>query len=92
MPINAGIRSDVTLGLKTKRFWAASVNAAVVTLLGIASATAVRLTDGAHRVADPYAFCREVLTTALVALGVERIEAARLAKTAMDNRRKELKP
>ena len=25
MPINAGIRSDVTLGLKTKRFWAASI-------------------------------------------------------------------
>lgn len=92
MPINAGIRSDVTLGLKTKRFWAASVNAAVVTLLGMASSAAMRLTDAAHRVADPYAFSSEVLTTALVALGLKRGEAARFAKTAMDNRRKELKP
>jgi AcrR family transcriptional regulator len=92
MPINAGIRSDVTLGLKTKRFWAASVNAAVVTLLGMASSAAMRLTDAAHRVADPYAFSSEVLTTALVALGLKRSEAARFAKTAMDNRRKELKP
>jgi AcrR family transcriptional regulator len=92
MPINAGVRSDVTLGLKTKRFWVASVNAAVVTLLGMASAAAMRLTDAAHRVADPYAFSSEVLTTALVALGLKRIEAAHLAKTAMDIRRKELRP
>jgi AcrR family transcriptional regulator len=92
MPINAGVRSDVTLGLKTKRFWVASVNAAVVTLLGMASAAAMRLTDAAHRVADPYAFSSEVLTTALVALGLKPIEAARLAKTAMEIRRKELRP
>jgi hypothetical protein len=52
----------------------------------------MRLTDAAHRVADPYAFSSEVLTTALVALGLKRIEAAHLAKTAMDIRRKELRP
>ena len=92
MPINAGIRSDVTLGLKTKRFWVASVNASVVSLLGMASAAAMRLTDAAHRVAEPYTFSRDVLATALVALGIGQAEAGRLAKSAMDVRRKEQKP
>jgi AcrR family transcriptional regulator len=91
MPINAGIRGDVMLGLKAKRFWVASVDAAVVALLGIAIAAEMRLTDTMHRVSDPYAFAIQSLTTALVTLGLKQTEAARLAKTAMETRRKELK-
>ncbi len=94
MPINAGIRGDVMLGLKTKRFWAASLNAAVVTLLGMAI---VRPQCGCPtpRIASPILRLREPksLTTALVALGLKQTEAARFAKTAMDNAPEgELKP
>jgi AcrR family transcriptional regulator len=91
MPINAGIRNDVMLGLKTRRFWVASVNASVVSVLGMASAAAMRLTDAAHPVGEPYTFAKDLLATALVALGVGQAEASRLAKTAMDVRRKEQK-
>jgi hypothetical protein len=91
MPINAGIRGDVMLGQKTKRFWVASIDAAVVALLGIAIATEMRLTDTVHRVHEPYAFATQALTTALVTLGLKQTEAMGLAKTAMETRRKELK-
>src|SRR6476620_7489252 len=43
-PINAGIRGDVTLGTNTKRFSVASIDAAVVALIGIAVASVMRLT------------------------------------------------
>jgi len=91
MPINAGIRGDVMLGSNTKRFWAASIDAAVVALLGVAVATVMRLTDSVHRVSQPYAFAMQSLTTALVALGVGQTEAVRMARTAIENRRKEMK-
>jgi AcrR family transcriptional regulator len=88
-PINAGIRGDVALGVKTKRFAVTSVNASVVALLGIAMSAGMRLSDPKHRVTDPYTFAAEVVATALVALGVKSAEAVRLAKTAMDARKKE---
>lgn len=88
-PINAGIRGDVALGVKTKRFAVTSVNASVVALLGIAMSAGMRLSDPKHRVTDPYTFAAEVVATALVALGVKSAEAARLAKIAMDARKKE---
>ena len=88
-PINAGIRGDVVLGVKTKRFAVTSVNASVVALLGIAMSAGMRLSDPKHRVPDPYTFAADVVATALVALGVKPAEAARLAKTAMDARKKE---
>ncbi|MFM9865329.1 MAG: TetR/AcrR family transcriptional regulator [Micropepsaceae bacterium] len=91
-PINAGIKGDVALGHKTKRFAGASLNAAVVATLGIAMSAGMRLSDAKHRVGDPYAFATEILATALVALGLKQTEAARLAKTAMDARRQEAKP
>jgi AcrR family transcriptional regulator len=90
-PINAGIKGDVALGQKTKRFAGASLNAAVVATLGIAMSAGMRLSDAKHRVADPYAFAAEVVATALVALGLKQPEATRLAKTAMDARKKEAK-
>ena len=91
-PINAGIRGDVTLGVKTTRFTVASVSAAVVVLLGIAMSAGMRLSDPKHRVPDPYTFAAEVIATALVALGLKPTEAMRLAKTAMDARKKEQTP
>lgn len=88
-PINAGIRGDVEMGVKSKRFTVASVNAAVVAMIGIAMSTAMHLTDAKRRVADPLAFAAEALTTALAALGVKQAEAARLAAAATTARRKE---
>lgn len=88
-PINAGIRGDVAMGVRAKRFAVASVNAAVVALIGIAMSTAMHLTDAKRRVAEPYAFAAEALTTALASLGVKQAEAARLAAAAMNARRKE---
>ncbi len=91
-PINAGIRGDIVLGQKSKRFAVASVNAAVVATLGIAMSAGMRLSDTKHRVAEPFAFAADTLAMALIALGTKHAEAARLAKTAMDARKKESKP
>ena len=91
-PINAGIRGDVALGVKTKRFTVMSVNAATVATLGIAMSAGMRLSDNTHRVAEPYSFATEIIATALAALGMKQAEAQRLAKTAMENRKKELAP
>jgi AcrR family transcriptional regulator len=89
-PINAGIRGDVALGVKTKRFTVSSVNAATVATLGIAMSAGMRLSDQKRPVADPHAFAAEIIATALAALGVKPVEAMRLAKTATESRRKEL--
>ncbi len=91
-PINAGIRGDIALGQKSKRFTVASLNVAVVATLGIAMSAGMRLSDTTHRVAEPFAFAADIVATALVALGLKQAEAARLAKTAMDARKKESKP
>ncbi|MFM9865789.1 MAG: TetR/AcrR family transcriptional regulator, partial [Micropepsaceae bacterium] len=61
-PINAGIRGDIAMGVKSKRFAVASVNAAVVAMIGIAMSTALHLTDARRRVVEPYAFAAEALT------------------------------
>ncbi len=91
-PINAGIRGDVAMGEKTKRFTVASVNAATVATIGIAMSAGMRLSDETRPVPEPFAFAAEVVATALTALGMKLPEAQRLAKTAMDNRKKELAP
>lgn len=91
-PINAGIRGDVAMGAKTKRFVTASVNAATVALIGIAMSAGMRLSEGTRRAPDPFGFAAEIVATALTALGLKPAEAIRLAKTAMDTRKKELAP
>jgi AcrR family transcriptional regulator len=91
-PINAGIRGDVVLGIKTKRFAVTSINAATVAMIGIAMSAGMRLSDAAHPVADPFAFAADIVATALIALGLKQTEAQRIAKTAMDTRKKELAP
>lgn len=91
-PINAGIRGDVAMGLKAKRFAVASVNAATVATLGIAMSAGMRLSDEKRRVPEPYAFAAEVIATALAALGVKQAEATRVAAAAMTARKKEASP
>lgn len=89
-PINAGIRGDVAMGVRSKRFAVASVNAATVATIGIALSAAMRLGDAARPVPDPFAFAADIVATALAGLGVKQAEAARLAKAAMNTRKKEL--
>ncbi|MBP6012934.1 MAG: TetR/AcrR family transcriptional regulator [Alphaproteobacteria bacterium] len=89
-PINAGIRGDIAMGMKSKRFAVASVNAAVVAMIGIAMSTALHLTDTTRRVAEPYAFAAEALATALLALGMKQADAVRIANAAVNNRRKDI--
>jgi AcrR family transcriptional regulator len=91
-PINAGIRGDITSGVKSKRFAVASVNAATVATLGIAMSAGMRLSEETRPVPEPFAFAAEIVATALAALGMKLLEAQRLAKTAMDNRKKEPAP
>jgi AcrR family transcriptional regulator len=87
-PINAGLRGDVVLGLKSKRFTAPSANAAVVTIIGAAMAAIMRLTDG-QRDANPKNFAAEIIAVILVSLGLKQPEATRLANAAMAARKKD---
>lgn len=87
--INAGIRNDIALGIKAKRFAVISVNAAVVTIMGAAMSAMMRLSDAAHRMADASAFAAEIMATCLVALGMKPADATRLAFSAMSERKKE---
>lgn len=89
-PINAGIRGDVALGIKTKRFAVTSINAATVATIGIAMSAGMRLSDTTRPVPNPFAFAAEIVATALISLGLKQVEAQRLAKAAMDTRKKEL--
>jgi hypothetical protein len=90
-PINAGIRGDIALGLKTKRFTAVSLQAATVAIIGAATAAIVRLSAiGAGRVTGgPSVFAADVITMMLVALGLKQSEAASIAKAAVTARTKE---
>ncbi len=87
--INAGIRNDLALGLKGKRFWAASLNAALIVTIGTVMSAMSRITDAINPLASPHAFSIEVVTTVLVALGMEKSAAARISTLAMNDRRKE---
>lgn len=89
-PINAGIRSDIALGMKTKVFSVASLNTAVVVMLGIAMSVAMRLTEDAPPVMDQFEFATDAIVMALISLGVKQADALRLAKTAMESRKKEI--
>ncbi len=89
--INAGVRSDIALGLSSKRFWARSLSAAVVTTLGAAMSAIMRLTDRNRRVSQPFEFSADIIATVLVALGLKPASAGRLATTAIEFHKKESK-
>lgn len=88
-PINAGIRSDIVLGQKTKVFSVPSLNAAVVVTLGSAMSAAMRITETTLPVEAPYDFAADAIAVALAGLGMKPAEAQRLARTTMDSRRKD---
>jgi len=90
--INAGIKGDIVLGLKTKRFTAVSLNASVVTVIGGVLSAIVRLTDSNHRVPDQHAFAADVIATLLITLGLKSAESIKIAGAAVAARKRELKP
>jgi AcrR family transcriptional regulator len=91
-PINAGLRSDIVLGLKSKRFAATSLDAAVVIVIGGTMAAVLRLSDANNgRIGEQYAFATDVIATLLVSLGLKQAEAMRLADAAAKARREEPK-
>ncbi len=89
--MNAGLRGDVALGLKSKRFSTASLDAAVVAVIGGTMAAILRLSDTTgKRVDDPYGFATGIVASLLVLLGLKQLEASRLAAAAMNARKEEL--
>ena len=90
--MNAGVRGDIVLGLKTKRFTVVALNASVVTIIGGVLSATVRLSDTNHRVPDPYGFATNVIATLLITLGLKPAEASRIAGAAIAARKKEQKP
>lgn len=88
-PINAGIRSDIVLGQKTKVFNVPSPNAAVVVTLGSAMSGALRIAEAEQPVSNAYEFAGDVIAIALSGLGMKPAEALRLARNTMDLRRKD---
>lgn len=85
-PLNDGLRGDLVMGFKSKRFNAPSETAAVLTVIGGVLAAVSRLSDTEHRVPDPYALAGEVIATLLVSLGLNDDEAIRLANAAVTAR------
>lgn len=90
--INAGVKGDIVLGIKTKRFTAVSLNASVVTVIGGVLSATVRLSDTNHRVPDQHAFAADVIATLLITLGLKSAESIKIAGTAVAARKRELKP
>jgi AcrR family transcriptional regulator len=89
MPINTGIRNDITLGIDAGVFLVPSVSAAVVATIGSAMSALIRLSQPGRPVDDPHGLATQVIEIALAGLGVERREAQRLSRAAMNSRRKE---
>ena len=94
MPINAGIRGDVTLGVKTKRFVGPSRSIAAVVALHRHRAGPPQcvLTDAAHRVADAVRLRQRGADAAWSRCGLKQTRGRARRKTAIESRRKELKP
>lgn len=92
MPINAGIRTDVMLGIDESLFRVPSVGAAVVATIGSAMSALIRLSQPGRPVDDPHGLATEVIEIVLAGLGVDRRDAQRLARAAMNSRRMETEP
>jgi len=89
MPINTGIRKDVSLGVEAGVFHVPSVSAAVVSTIGSVMSALIRLSQPTRPLDDPHGFATEIIEIVLASLGVARREAQRLASAAMNSRRKE---
>jgi AcrR family transcriptional regulator len=89
--INAGLRGDIERGQQSKRFWAASTSASVVTIIGGIMIAIMHLSGtSTGRNFDAHAFASDVIATLLLALGLKQTEATRLAVAAMKSRKKEM--
>jgi len=86
-PINDGIRGDILAGIEGGAFHVASVSASVVATIGIVMSAGMRLSDAGQPVGQPHRFARDIITTALVALGVKPAAAERLSAAAIEARR-----
>lgn len=86
-PINEGLRGDIDAGIASGVFRVVSMSSAIVSIIGISMSAGMRLSDTRQPVLDPYGFARDIVTTALVALGVRPAAAERLSSAAMDSRR-----
>jgi hypothetical protein len=82
-PLNDGLRGDIVMGFKSKRFNAPSETAAVLSVMGGVLTATSRLSDTEQRVPDPYTLADEVIATLLVSLGLNDAEAIRLANGAV---------
>lgn len=80
-PINAGIRGDVLLGVKTKRFDVVSVNAALIAAMGACVAGIAYLIQSPKARAERTAI--DIVATALRGLDVKPSEARKLADAAV---------
>jgi AcrR family transcriptional regulator len=80
-PINAGIRGDVALGVKQKRFDVVSINAAVIAAIGACVACVAYLIQAPKTRTERSA--GEVVATALRGLGVKAAEARTFADAAV---------
>jgi len=82
-PLNRGLRSDVTAGIRAKRFAAANRDAAGLFVMGVVQIAIARMIDEA----PPPALARSIsaaLTTLLLrGLGLETPEAERIALSAV---------
>lgn len=80
-PINAGVRSDVQLGINTQRFEVVSVDAAVLIAIGACLAGVVHLVQAPSTRAQRAA--SELIATVLRAFGLKAIESKKLAEAAV---------
>jgi AcrR family transcriptional regulator len=81
-PLNSGVRADVHGGVANGRFSVISDEAGVVLVLGIISSGVNRALDLGQK-AKAHALGENLAEALLVALGLERTDATRIAKSAM---------
>lgn len=86
-PLNDGLRGDIVMGFRSKRFNALSETAAIITVIGGVLAAASRFSDTEHRAADLFTLAGEVIATLLISLGLDHAEAVRLANAALMSHR-----
>ena len=81
-PLNAGVRSDVALGVGNKRFALASVEAGVICVIGVAQGLLASVVAKRAKRDDARALSIDVLTVLLTGFALEVREARRLATLA----------
>ena len=81
-PLNAGVRGDIAAGLSRRRIVAPSEDTAIAAIVGVIVAGLNRVTDLTPARAPTFA--RNLGTILLRGLGLDRSEAARIMKAAVE--------